>query len=155
MSSSQPTLATTRMFARVIGPFVIIITGTAIARASAMRTLLNDFQANSVWSWVTGAFVLLSGLVVIALHPYWRGAPAIIVSVFGWMTALKGFFLMALPQGYLSFAGTAVDALIWWQVGFVAMAIVGGYLTFVGWMPTANRPAAPPASSAPDIRRAA
>lgn len=155
MSSSQPTLATTRMFARVIGPFVIIITGTAIARASAMRTLLNDFQANSVWSWVTGAFVLLTGLVVIALHPYWRGAPAIIVSVFGWMTALKGFFLMALPQDYLSFAGTAVNALVWWQVSFVAMAILGGYLTFVGWMPTAGRPAPPQTSSATDIRRAA
>jgi len=154
MSPSQPTLATTRMFARVIGPFVLVITGTAIVRASAMRTLLNDFQANSVWPWVTGAFVLLSGLVVIALHPYWRGAPAIIVSVFGWLTALKGFFLMALPQGYLSFAGTAVDTLMWWRLGFVAMAIAGLYLTFVGWMPSQSRPTARLAS-APDIRRAA
>jgi len=155
MSSSQQTQATTRAFARVIGPFLTILTSTAVARASAMPTLLAEFRANSVWPWVTGAFVLLNGLIVVALHQYWRGAPAIIVSVLGWLAVLKGFFLMALPQTYLSFAGTAVDAVTWWRAGFIAMALVGLYLTFIGWAPAPTRPAAQPARSAPDVRRAA
>ncbi|WP_204807428.1 hypothetical protein [Mycobacterium riyadhense] len=155
MSSLQQTQATTRMFARVIGPFVAIVTATAIARASAMRTMLSDFRANSVWPWVTGAFVLLSGLVVVTLHQHWRDVPAIIVSVLGWLTVLKGFFLMALPQTYLAFASTAVDALTWWRTGFVAMTLVGLYLTFVGWMPVSSPPARRPATAAPDARRAA
>ncbi len=155
MSSSQQTQATTRAFARVIGPFLTILTSTAVARASAMPTLLAEFRANSVWPWVTGAFVLLSGLIVVALHQYWRGAPAIIVSVLGWLAVLKGFFLMALPQTYLSFAGTAVDAVTWWRAGFIAMALVGLYLTFIGWAPAPKRTAAQPARPAPDVRRAA
>src|ERR1700757_3396716 len=85
MSSSQQTQAATRMFARVMGPFLVVVTTTAIARATDMRTLLAEFRANSVWPWVTGAFVLLSGLVVVALHQYWRGAAAIIVSLLGWL----------------------------------------------------------------------
>lgn len=132
LNSSQQTQATTRMFARVIGPFLVIVTATAVARASAMRTLPTEFQANSVWPWVTGAFVLLTGSVVVALHQYWRGAPAIIVSVLGWLTALNGFFLMAFAQTYLSFASTAVDAVTWWQAGFIAMALVGLSLAFIG-----------------------
>jgi hypothetical protein len=155
MNSSQQTQATTRMFARVIGPFLVIVTATAVARASAMRTLLTEFRANSVWPWVTGAFVLLTGLVVVALHQYWRGAPAIIVSVLGWLTALKGFFLMAFAQTYLSFASSAVDAVTWWRAGFIAMALVGLYLIFIGWIPAPSRPTAQPASSAPDVPRAA
>jgi uncharacterized membrane protein len=155
MNSSQQTQATTRMFARVIGPFLVIVTATAVARASDMRMLLTDFRANSLWAWVTGAFILLSGMVVVALHQYWRGAPAIIVSALGWLTVLKGFSLMALPQTYLSFASTAVDAGTSWWVGFIVVALIGLYLAFVGWSPAPSRPTAQPASSAPDIARAA
>jgi hypothetical protein len=71
------------MFARVLGPFLVVVTATAVARTSDMRTLLSAFGANFVWPWVTGAFILLSGLVVVALHQYWRGVAAVIVSVLG------------------------------------------------------------------------
>jgi hypothetical protein len=155
MSSSQQTPAATRMFARVIGPFLVVITATAVARASDMRTLLTEFRAYSVWPWVTGAFVLLSGLVVVSLHQRWRGTPAIIVSVLGWLTTLKGFFLMAFPTTYLSFASTALDAAASWRAGFILMAMVGLYLTFIGWIPAPIKAAAQPASSAPDVPRAA
>ena len=113
MSSSQQSQARTRMFARVIGPFLVIVTATAVGRASDMRTLLSQFGANSVWPWVTGAFVLLSGLVVIALHQCWRGTAEVIVSVLGWLTAVKGLFLMTLPHTYLSAANSAVGATGW------------------------------------------
>lgn len=143
------------MFARVIGPFLTIVTITAIARAADMRTLLADFPANSVWPWVTGAFVLLTGLVVIALHQYWRGAAAVIVSLLGWLTTLKGFFLIAFPHTYLSFASRALGAGTSWRAGFIAMALVGLYLTYVGWMPARSRPTAQPASAPSDLPRAA
>ncbi len=143
------------MFARVMGPFLVIVTATAVARASDMRTLLSDFGANSVWPWVTGAFILLTGLVVVAFHQYWRGTAAIIVSALGWMTALKGLFLMAFPQTYLSAANSGVDAVTWWRVGFVVMALVGLYLTYVGWAPAPSRPASQTEKVTPDLHHAA
>ncbi|BBY41113.1 hypothetical protein MMAN_52470 [Mycobacterium mantenii] len=77
------------------------------------------------------------------------------VSLLGWLTALKGFSLIALPQTYLSFAGAAVGAVTWWRLGFIIMALVGLYLTFVGWFPAPSRPVAQAESSAPDVPRAA
>jgi hypothetical protein len=152
---SAQTEARTRMFARVLGPYLVVVTVTAVVRASDMRTLLSEFGANSVWTWVTGAFVLLSGLIVVALHQYWRGAAAIIVSVLGWLTALKGLFLLAFPQTYVSVADSAVDSLIWWRAGFVVMALIGLYLSYIGWAPASSRPTTRPASSTPDLPRAA
>ena len=61
----------TRMFARVLGPFFVIVAATTVARASDMRRLLADFEANAAWPWVTGAFLLLASLVIIALHQHW------------------------------------------------------------------------------------
>jgi hypothetical protein len=155
MSTPPQTEARTRMFARVIGPFLVIVTVTAVGRASRMRTLLAEFDANSVWPWVTGALLLLSGLIVIALHQNWRGAAAIIVSLLGWMTTLKGLFLLAFPQTYISAANTAVDGVTWWRTGFVVVALVGLYLTFIGWAPAPSRPDTRADRSTPDLPRAA
>ena len=155
MSSSQQSQARTRMFARVIGPFLVIVTATAVGRASDMRTLLSQFGANSVWPWVTGAFVLLSGLVVIALHQCWRGTAEAIVSVLGWLTAVKGLFLMAFPHTYLSAANSAVGATGWWVSSFIVMGLIGLYLTYVGWAPAPSRPAPQAAATTPDLPRAA
>ncbi|KZS57865.1 hypothetical protein [Mycobacterium ostraviense] len=155
MSTSSQTAPRTRMFARVIGPFLVIVTVTAIARTSDMRTLLTDFRANFVWPWVSGAFTLLIGLVVLALHQHWRGAPAIIVSIVGWLTTLKGFFLMAFPQTYLGLASDAIDASAWWRGTFIVMALAGLYLTFVGWAPTPHQATPQPASPTKDLPRAA
>lgn len=104
MNVSQPLQTRTRMFSRVLGPFLVIADVTAIARASDMQKLLSQFEANSLWTWVTGAFVLILGLIIVAGHQYWRGAAAIIVSVLGWLVTLRGLLLLAFPKAFVSVA---------------------------------------------------
>lgn len=143
------------MFARVMGPYMAIIAATAALRPTDMRAMLSGFEADPLWSWVTGAFILLFGLIVIALHPYWRGAAAIIVSVLGWVVALKGLSLVAGPQTYFSMANSAVQAMSWWRAGAVVEVAIGLYLAYVGWIPARTRPVPQVAKSTPDLPRAA
>jgi hypothetical protein len=130
----------TRGFARVLGPYLVIVALAALVRASDMATLLAEFEANSVWPWMAGAFVLLSGLIVIALHQNWRGPAAIVVSVLGWLTTIKGLLLLVIPQRYLSFGDSVVNAKGWWLATMAVIALAGLYLTYVGWNPTGSRP---------------
>ena len=155
MSSAKRSEDKTRMFARVLGPYLFIVATAAAVRASGLRALLGEFGADSLWPWVTGAFVLLCGLVVIALHPYWRGTAAITVSLLGSLTALKGLFLLAFPKSYVSAASSAIDAVTWWRAGFVVLALVGLYLTFIGWVPATSRPKPEAAKSTLNLPRAA
>jgi hypothetical protein len=155
MTSSHPTQNRTRMIARVMGPYLAIIAASAALRPTDMRAMLLGFEADPLWSWVTGAFILLIGLMVIALHPYWRGAAAIIVSALGWMVAFKGLALVAGPQTYFSMANSAVQATSWWRTGAVVEVVIGLYLAYVGWVPARARPVSQPASSTPDLPRAA
>jgi hypothetical protein len=157
MSSSQQQQHhhTTSMFARVVGPYLVIIAATAALRPIDMKALLSQFEANSLWAWVVGAFILLLGLVTIALHPYWRGAAAVIVSVVGWLVALKGLMLVAFAHTYFSIANSAIDAVGWWRGGTVVYGLIGLYLSYVGWMPQRTRPAPQAAASTHDIQRAA
>ena len=74
------TTTRTRMFARVIGPYFVIVSLTAALRAPDMQAVLSDFEASPVWPWFAGVFTLLLGLVIVALHSYWTDPPAVIVS---------------------------------------------------------------------------
>ena len=108
-----------------------------------------------MWPWVTGAFVLVGGLTVVALHQYWRGAAAVIVSLLGWLLALRGLLLLAFPATFMSMANSVMGAGALWRTICVCVALIGLYLTYVGWMPAAGRPVPQAGSSTPDLPRAA
>jgi hypothetical protein len=154
MSSSPESQHSTRMFARVLGPFLVISCVTAVVRASDMRALVTDFGANPVWPWVTGAFILAGGLIIVALHQYWRGAAAIIVSLTGWLLVLRGLFLLTFPTAFMSMANSVLGASVLWRSACVCFALIGLYLTYVGWTP-APRSTSQAASSTHDLPSAA
>jgi hypothetical protein len=123
------------MFARVLGPHFLFVPAMIATRWSYMQTLFAEFGTNPMWPWLYGAILLISGLIIIAFHQYWRGAAEIFVSLFGWFLAVRGVLLMAVPQTYES-AGNAVDGpvvSVVVRVFFVGTALVGLYLTYVGW----------------------
>ena len=123
----------TRMFARVIGPFVAAIAIIAALRGSEMTALLAQFTASAVWPWVTGAFVLLGGIAVVAFHQYWRSPAEVLVSVLGWMMVVRGVILIAFPAAFASMA----NRMIGWHAAltavYVVMAVIGMYLTVIGY----------------------
>jgi vacuolar-type H+-ATPase subunit I/STV1 len=153
-ASSQPQ-ARTRFFARVLGPFLVIVDVTAVARASDMQRLLSQFEANSMWAFVTGAFILLFGLITVAAHQYWKGAAAIIVSSLGWLIVLRGLLLVAFPKVFVDVANSMIGAQGWWISLCIVFALIGLYLTYVGWAPAPRQSASDAATANGHLPRAA
>lgn len=151
MSTSESSQARTRMFSRVIGPFLVIVTATAVVRAPDQLRQISEAAPTPLWTWVSGAFTLLAGLIVVAFHPYWRGAAAIGVSITGWLTTLKGLFLVTFPETSMSVAQDALGAASLWQVTYFVFILLGLYLTYVGWAPARNRVEPQPVSSTEDL----
>ena len=151
--STQPQHLT-RMFARVVGPYLIAIASAAALRPSEMKKMLWIYEGNPLWPWVTGAVILLLGLITVALHSCWHGSAAVIISLIGWLIVAEGVILVAYPNGYFEIANAAIGAVGWWQGGAVVYAIVGLYLTYVGWVPQQGS-SATEVTSAVEIRRAA
>ncbi|MGA9490689.1 MAG: hypothetical protein WBV80_10635 [Mycobacterium sp.] len=141
MSSSEQPQTTTRMFARVLGPFFAIVSIAAAAHTTEMSSLLSDFAANTSWSWSAGPLVLVGGLIIVALHSNWHGAPAIVVSISGWLIALRGLLLLAFPTAFMSMARWVIEMGDLWRATCMVFAAIGLYLTYVGWMPTTHPPA--------------
>jgi hypothetical protein len=155
MSSPTQSIDRTRGFARVLGPFFAIVSATVVVRAPDMRELLAEFGAGAIWPWVTGAFVLMAGIVTVALHPYWHGVAAVIVSVLGWIMVLRGVLLLAFPDAFMSIANHAIGAEPLWRTIFGGVTLVGLYLTYVGWIEHRKDSATQAPGSFPNLPRAA
>jgi uncharacterized protein YjeT (DUF2065 family) len=137
--------ARTRAFARVIGPWLVIVPSIIVLRASGMGALASDFFKSDLFVWFAGALLLFAGLLIIAFHQYWSNVAAVIVSLFGWILLLRGLLLMAAPQLYER-AATAMDSIILVRLIFGVLVAIGLYLTYVGWI---AEPALPSANNNP------
>lgn len=149
MSISQQSQIRTRMFARVMGPYLTIVPTTIAIRGSYVQALFTEFKANPMWPWLYGAILLMGGLFIIAFHQYWRGLAAIIVSLVGWFFLIRGLLLLTVPMAYdaagNAIYGSGAFAAIW--VLFIGLALAGLYLTYVGWKPEPRAPETAPGTT--------
>jgi hypothetical protein len=132
MPATKESQARTRAFARVMGPFLTIVPIIIAVRAPDMGALAADFFKSDLTVWFAGAALLFEGLFIIAFHQYWSSVAAVLISVFGWILALRGLVLMAAPRLYER-AGNAMDPILLIFV-FGAIGAMGIYFTYVGWL---------------------
>ena len=123
----------TRAFARVIGPFLVIVPSIIIIRAPGLGMILTAFFQNEALVWMMGALLFFCGLLIIAFHQYWSSPAAVMISLFGWFLALRGFILLAAPQWILRGATASMDMIPAVRIGFSILVLVGLWLTYVGW----------------------
>ncbi|SHY48304.1 membrane protein [Mycobacteroides abscessus subsp. abscessus] len=103
-------------------------------RAGDLGFLGDSFFRDPMWSWLFGALLFFCGLMIIAFHQFWRGAAAVIISLFGWFLALRGLVLLAFPGLMRAGVDASVPAVGPVRGFFLFMAVVGVYLTYVGWI---------------------
>ena len=130
MPATPESEARTRAFARVIGPFLVIVPSIVVARAPDMGVQLSAFFENAALVWITGGLLVFAGLFIIANHQYWSSASAILISLFGWFLALRGLALLSIPHLYEK-AGVEVSLV---RIGFGLLVLAGLWLTYTGWI---------------------
>ncbi|MHB8772929.1 MAG: hypothetical protein ACYC7J_18195 [Syntrophales bacterium] len=133
MPATSESKVRTRAFARVIGPFLVLVPGILVVRAANIGGILSAFFQNDAIVWTLGSLLFLSGLVIIAFHQYWSGAAAILISLFGWFLALRGLVLLAAPQLIAQGAAASLHELTAVRIGFSLLVLIGLWLTYVGW----------------------
>lgn len=135
MSSVPPSHITTRLFARVIGPFLMVASPIATVRtASLLNAVSAALAASPTWQWMLGFALLLGGTIVVGLHRHWRGLPAVMGTTMGWVSCSWGLLLFVVSQTYFSDArAQEPSTLALARVAFVGLTVCGLFLTQTGW----------------------
>ncbi|MBV8118680.1 MAG: hypothetical protein JO081_01925 [Alphaproteobacteria bacterium] len=141
MPATGESQARTRGFARVIGPWLVIVPSIIVVRASGMGALASDFFKSDLFVWCAGALLPFAGLLIIAFHQHRSSVAAVMISLFGWILALRGLVLQAAPKLYER-AATAMDSIVLVRLIFGVLVAIGLYLTYVGWIAESASPSA-------------
>ena len=75
MPGYDPTTRT-RTLARIVGPYLVIVSATLFVRHDTMPALLSAFMRDEPLVFATAAFTLMAGLTSIVAHHHWNGAAA-------------------------------------------------------------------------------
>jgi hypothetical protein len=126
--------ATTRFCARVIGPVMLIIGAIVVLRFNDIVMMMPAILQNAPLAFITGIFTLIAGCVPFAAHHHWNGGfTAILISILGLLTMLRGVLLMLAPSMLAGFANQMLTAgPAPWIAGAVAI-LIGAWLTYAGW----------------------
>ena len=124
----------TRTLARVAGP-LLLLTGVAVAlRRDKMLAVIDGFAADPALSFTTGVFTLLLGLIVIAVHQRWGSVTQVVISVLGWLLALRGAVLLFAPEDMVQLAHMIIDrGTPTIGIAGALLALIGLYLTLIGY----------------------
>ena len=80
-------------------------------------------------------FLLVFGLTVVATHTVWVPAWRIVVTVFGWLLAVKGAAFLIFPGIVKKFAGWPDGLLrLTVKIAGVVLAVIGAVLSYKSWL---------------------
>ena len=134
----MPNPSRTRLMARIVGPFLLILGAALALRAHTLRPLLDAFLRDSPLLLLTGFVTLAVGLVMITAHNSWGNPPAVVISLLGWLTTLRGALLLLAPDVVVKLASAALQSSIFPLLAGAVTALIGLWLAFAGWSARAN-----------------
>jgi hypothetical protein len=137
MPATLESLARTRSFARVIGPFLVVVIGALEVRTAEMGKFVQLFFQNDLIVWIMATVLVFAGLLIIAFHQYWSRPSAVVISLLGWFVLLRGLLLLYAPQLMERAIRAAVSgdqSVLYVRLGAGVMLLAGLWLTYVGWI---------------------
>ena len=134
MDASFHSRERTRILARILGPFLILVPGIIALRAGSLNSMMAGFFETPVIVWILGGQLLLMGLLIIAFHQYWSSPEAVLISLFGWFLGIRGAILMAMPDMMQSGVEFSLDYLWPIRIGFSFLVLCGAWLFYIGWI---------------------
>ena len=125
----------TQFLARLFGLFFLVFAAAFAVNWPAVSAAFGEVVRDPAFLIVSGFLILAAGLAVVLTHNVWRGVTAIVITLLGWASVLKGAFLLCAPP--------AVVERLYSQAGFahlqmfyvIAFGAIGVVLTAGGFLP--------------------
>ncbi len=126
-------LDSTRLTARILGPFLTVAGAAAVLRRDDLLALIEGFQTDPALTFVTGMMLVLAGLALMAVHQRWRTPAEIALSLTIWLLTLRGVFLLFAPSVIFDLADNVMARTPLVVAAGLAAVGVGVWLTLVGY----------------------
>jgi hypothetical protein len=124
----------TIVLTQILGIVFTIFGLSIFTNKKGIMALMEEITKNQSFLWLVGFIVLIMGAVMVALNTVWNsGLLRLLVTIIGWLTLIKGIFILILPDVATSLYKKFNKESIFTVCGFVIL-ILGLILTYRGFI---------------------
>ncbi len=138
-------MAISIFFAKFLGLYMLILGLALLVRPNTLSLVVKDFVASRALVFLSGAFALVFGLVIVLLHNVWVFNWPVAITIIGYLAVIKGVMRLFFPEWVDPMAARFLDSPVMKAMIFL-MILVGAYLVFQGFeavVPFVGNPATP------------
>ncbi|ARG97114.1 hypothetical protein [Legionella micdadei] len=122
------------ILAQIIGLYLLIMAIIMLMRRQAYLAYVEKLQPSSGVIIMTASLALIIGLFIIVVHNRWTFAPDVVITILGWLIAIKSILWLAVPEKMVS-STRAVYETNWYYLIVALIAIIGIFLITIGFYP--------------------
>ena len=138
--SEEVTSSRTVFLGKLLGLYLIIISVTMFAHTQATVEIMKAIIQDHPLLFMSGLMGVIAGLAIVLCHNVWSGgALPIMVTLFGWVSLIKGFLLLVLSpetESRVFIVGFRYEQHP--NVYAVFVFLLGSYLTYAAFNSTAR-----------------
>lgn len=121
------------IIASIIGPFYLVVGFALFLNPDGYRRMTQDFFEHPASIYMGGIMALFMGLLVLAFHSNWSGDWTAIITVFGWLAAIKGAVLIIRPDSLAPLTRSMMGTDFRIRATAVGGLLLGLFLTAKGY----------------------
>ncbi len=91
-------MQTSIFMARLIGPVMLAVGIAVLINGRAFRAISDDFMASRALMFISGLLAMPTGLAIVLTHNVWTADWRVLITLFGWLTAIGGAVRLIAPQ---------------------------------------------------------
>jgi cytochrome bd-type quinol oxidase subunit 2 len=114
----------------ILAGSAFLVVGLSLFINPYVSTAMNDLVNNQGLLWVTGLVTFVMGTVMLALYNTWSKSWRVLVTIIGWLAAIKGAVLMLFPQVMTLYASFLSDTTL--TLSGIYAIVLGGLFLFLG-----------------------
>lgn len=122
----------TTILAQIIGPIAVAAAIALLVRPKSGKQILEDFEANEGLTYTIGILTMVVGLLIVLNHNIWNSPEAIIITVMGWGSIIKGVAFLIVPNLLFRFSKVFLKNTVF-QVSMFFVLALGVYLSYFGY----------------------
>jgi len=127
-------MTTSIMFARFIGPVMLVAAMSMLLDRKAIRAVGEDFMNSPALIYLAGVLTLTMGIAIITFHNIWTTDWRIVITLFGCIAIVSGVFRMTVPTKVKQLGDWMLDTKMIVRSAALLNGLMGAFLTYKGFI---------------------
>lgn len=114
--------------AQVIGLYLFLVSLAMLVHQQRFKKTMSDLLGNMMMITLSGAFMLVLGLLIVVDHNIWLSDWPVLITIIGWILLLQGLMRLFVPDAFIKMAkdmqGKVVYTLLCWIRLFIGIYLI-------------------------------